>query len=414
MNGSGAMDSFDVVIVGGGLIGSCLACALAPLGYSVALIEAVSREVGDQPSFDDRTLALSRSSCAILQGIGVWPHIEQHATPIRRIIVTELGRPGRVELDPAETGLSEFGHVVEARRFGAALIRRMEQEEGIEIICPATVQQIERTGDSVDVDISVDAGLRRIKGSLLVAADGAFSTIRRLLDIPTREHDYRQTAVICNIVPEVHHAGRAFERFTPTGPFAILPHVGDRCGLVWSVDREAADRLMALTDDAFLAEAHERFGDELGAFQRMGLRSQYPLRLVRATRDTSERVIILGNAAHAIHPVGAQGFNLGCRDVAVLAEVLSTDRGGDPGAPQVLRRYSGWRRPDHDTTIGLSDGLTRLFSNPSWLASSLRSAGLIAHGLLPALRRRLAAGAMGYRGRVPSLARGESLRARQP
>ena len=169
MNGSGAMDSFDVVIVGGGLIGSCLACALAPLGYSVALIEAVSREVGDQPSFDDRTLALSRSSCAILQGIGVWPHIEQHATPIRRIIVTELGRPGRVELDPAETGLSEFGHVVEARRFGAALIRRMEQEEGIEIICPATVQQIERTGDSVDADISVDARQRRIKGSLLVA-----------------------------------------------------------------------------------------------------------------------------------------------------------------------------------------------------------------------------------------------------
>ena len=173
-----------------------------------------------------------------------------------------------------------------------------------------------------------------------MAADGAFSTIRRLLDIPTREHDYRQTAVICNIVPEVHHAGRAFERFTPTGPFAILPHAGDRCGLVWSVDREAADRLMALTDDAFLAEARERFGDELGAFQRMGRRSQYPLRLVRATRDTSERVIILGNAAHAIHPVGAQGFNLGCRDVAVLAEVLATDRGGDPGAQQVLRRYS--------------------------------------------------------------------------
>jgi 2-octaprenyl-6-methoxyphenol hydroxylase len=400
--------SFDVIIAGGGLIGASLACALAPLGLSVAVVEPIARDLDSQPSFDDRTLALSRSSCRILEGIGVWRFLQADATPIRRIIVTEMGRPGRVVLDPAETGLTEFGHVVEARRFGAALQQAIDGLETVEMLCPASVTRVSPSPEEIMVGVESDGVETEYRARLLVAADGAFSAIRGLLGIAATEHDYEQTAVICNIVPEFPHEGRAFERFTPTGPFAVLPHAGDRCGLVWSVSRSEAERLMALNEEAFLAEANRRFGAELGVLTRMGQRNAYPLRLVRATRDIDERVVILGNAAHAIHPVGAQGFNLGCRDVAVLAELLA-DRSGDPGAPEILRRYSDWRRPDHEQTIGLSDGLTRLFANGSMMASSLRSAGLIAHALLPSLRRRLAAGAMGYRGRIPRLAQGRSL-----
>ena len=408
MNARAGHPDFDVIIAGGGLIGCTLACALGSLGLEVAVVEPVERELESQPSFDDRTLALSRSSCRSLDGIGVWEHLRADATPIRRIIVTEMGRPGRVVLDPAETGLGEFGHVVEARRFGVALHQAMARLDSVQMLCPAAVTRLSQNTEEVQVGIELGDGERDYRARLLVAADGAFSSIRSLLDIPVTEYDYEQTAVICNFIPQYAHEGRAFERFTSTGPFAVLPHVGERCGLVWSVSRAEAERLMALAERDFLTEATDRFGSELGAFTRMGRRSAYPLRLLRAERDIDQRVAIIGNAAHAIHPVGAQGFNLGCRDVAVLAELLAESR-DDPGDPETLRRYSEWRRPDHEATIGLSDGLTRLFSNSSMMASSLRSAGLIAHALLPSLRRRLAAGAMGYRGRIPMLAKGRAL-----
>jgi len=401
--------AYDVAIVGGGLIGASLACALGPMGYRVALIEAVSYQAPAQPSFDDRTLALSRSSCSILQGLGVWAKLQTGATPIRRIIVTEQGRPGRVVLDPGELGLSSFGHVVEARSFGAALQETMAGLQRVDLLSPVTVSGIEQADDVVRLATEADGLSGELEARLLVAADGASSTVRRLLEIPARQHDYGQTAVICNIAPERPHAGRAFERFTRTGPFAILPHIGDRCGLVWTVATGEAEHLLAMADEAFLVAARQRFGGALGDFVRLGRRSAYPLKLVRAARDTHHRVVILGNAAHAIHPVGAQGFNLGCRDVAVLAELLAGDTGGDPGAPRILNAYSGWRRPDQDTTIALSDGMARLFANPSPAASLLRSAGLIAHALAPPLRRRLAAGAMGYRGRIPRLAQGLAL-----
>jgi 2-octaprenyl-6-methoxyphenol hydroxylase len=414
MNVAADKDCYDVAIAGGGLIGASLACALAPLGLRTVVIESVSRELPDQPSFDDRTLALSRSSCRILEGIGVWAVLRDDATPIRRIIVTELGRPGRVVLDPAELGLREFGHVVEARRFGAAVQRRMSEQADIELRCPVTVRGIQRDTGHVTIETEGEDGGDRVRARLLVAADGACSTVRRLLSIDVEERNYRQTAVICNFEPELHHEGRAFECFTRTGPFAVLPHADNRCGLVWSVSSDEAERLLSLPEDEYLLAARRRFGPELGDFVRMGRRSAYPLKLVRARRDTDERVVILGNAAHAIHPVGAQGFNLGCRDVAVLAELLAGLGAGDPGSARVLEKYSAWRRPDHEETIRLSDGLVRVFANPTPLASALRRAGFLAHALLPVLRRRLSVGAMGYRGRIPRLAQGLPLHGASP
>lgn len=399
----------DIAIVGGGLAGASLAVALAPLGYAIKVIEAVAYKAAAQPSYDDRTLAISHSSCRILSSIGLWESLEADATAIRKIYVTELKRPGRVVLDPAEMGLSEFGHVVEARSFGAAVTSKMDQTDNIDVISPARVKDIEIGGPRTRLRLETDNGSEELQARLVVAADGANSFIRNHLQIPTQSRDYGQTAVICNITPETAHEGRAYECLTDTGPFAVLPHTGKRCGLVWTVATDKATEITGLDDATFISLAEKRFGTQLGAFTKVGKRSAYPLKLVRSTEDIRERLVILGNAAHAIHPIGAQGFNLALRDAAVLAEVLADDEHGDPGETGLLYTYSQWRRQDQRATIMASDGMARLFAHPSVFAAGLRTTGLIAHAILPSLRRKSAIKAMGYRGRVPRLALGEPL-----
>ena len=400
----------DIAIVGGGLAGASLAVALAPLGYDIKVIEAVAYKAPEQPSYDDRTLALSHSSCRILSGIGLWEPLEADATAIRKIFITELDRPGRVVLDSAEMGLSEFGHVVEARRFGVAVTGLLAQTANIELVSPASVEDIQLGTNTNRLSLGTATGALDLEARLVVAADGANSFIRERLNIPTKKRDYGQTAIICNVTPEVEHAGRAFECLTDTGPFAVLPHTGKRCGLVWSVASATANELLELDDETFLERAQARFGMQLGAFIKAGRRTAYPLKLVRATEDIRERLVILGNAAHAIHPIGAQGFNLALRDVAALAEVLADDDPGDPGDTGLLHTYSGWRAKDQRDTIAASDGMTRLFSNTSPIAAGLRTTGLIMHAMSLSLRRQSAIKAMGYRGRVPRLALGEPLR----
>lgn len=398
-------------------MGASLACALAPLGLRIAVLEAVSFRAQSQPSYDDRTLALSASSCAILKTLELWADLAGNATAIRRILVSELGRPGRVVMDPAELGLEAFGHVVEAREFGRAVLARVPDLPGVDYLCPASVGGLESVADGIRLRYTLedDGSCREscLDASLLVGADGANSFVREQLGIEAQHHDYGQTAIICNITPERHHEGRAFELFTPTGPFAVMPHVEGRCGLIWCVSSEQAAAQMNRDDADYLGAAQARFGDELGRFLKIGRRSSYPLRLVRADRDTAPRAVILGNAAHAIHPIGAQGFNLGLRDAAVLAEVLADglrQHGSSVlGDPVLLQRYSEWRRVDQDGTIEYSDGMARLFASDSAIVSSARAAGLFAHAVVPALRRRMALKAMGYRGRTPRLALGEPL-----
>ena len=409
----GAANQYDVAIIGGGLVGASLACALAPLGLKIALVEAVPFRASSQPSYDDRTLALSASSCQILKGLGIWPLLEGNATPIREIHVCELDRPGRVVLTPGELGLDRFGHVVEARVFGAAVTGLLPDLENLDILCPASIVSLKPGKDAARIVLENDGEQEQLAARLVVAADGAHSFIRESLGIATERHDYQQTAVICNITPEQAHRGRAFECFTPSGPFAVMPHVSGRCGLIWCVHSDDAAALLDLPEQEFLCGARERFGDMLGDFIKSGRRSSYPLRLVRAREDIRRGVVILGNAAHAIHPVGAQGFNLGLRDVAVLAEVLYDEifAGNERhiGSMEVLQRYSQWRAPDQQGTIAQTDGLARMFANPSPLAAAVRTAGLFAYALLPPLRRQLAVKAMGFRGDIPRLALGEPL-----
>jgi len=409
------MSQYDVAIIGGGLVGASLACALAPLGLKIVLVEAVAFRAASQPSYDDRTLALSASSCQILKGLGIWPSLEANATPIREIHVRELDRPGRVVMKPGELGLDRFGHVVEARVFGGTVMQLLPALDNVDVLCPASVGALTVDEDLARIVYESGETQGELEAKLVVGADGANSFIRETLGIQTEQHDYGQTAVICNVTPERAHDGRAFECFTPTGPFAVMPHVGGRCGLIWCVASDEAPALLDLAEEEFLRKAHARFGDTLGKFLKVGRRSSYPLRLVRASEDIRPRVVILGNAAHAIHPVGAQGFNLGLRDVAVLSEVLHDDMspGGeqDPGNMNLLRRYSEWRLPDQQGTIAYSDGLARMFSNPSPFAAVARTAGLFAYALMPPLRRQMAVRAMGFRGSIPRLALGESLSA---
>lgn len=404
---------YDVAIVGGGLVGASLACALEPLGLKVALIEAVSFRAPSQPSYDDRTLALSASSCRILEGLGIWPALESNATPIRQIQVREFARPGRVIMDPDELGLDRFGHVVEARVFGAAMMERIPSLENLDFLSPASVTRIDTGEERVTIDYESDGGEGRVEASLLVGADGANSFVRKSLGIEVEKHDYRQTAIICNITPEQEHRGRAFECFTPDGPFAVMPHVNGRCGLIWCVPTARTTEMLEMPEQTFLKMAQARFGNHLGAFLKIGRRSSYPLRLVRALEDTRPRAVILGNAAHAIHPIGAQGFNLGLRDAAVLAELLCEEsrKEAEPdfGNAVTVRRYSRWREKDQKGTIAYSDGLARIFSNRSRLTMAARTAGLLAHAFVPSLRRQLAIRAMGYRGRTPRLATGDPL-----
>lgn len=408
--------SHDVAIVGGGLVGASLACALAPLGYRVAVIEAVAPRAVAQPSYDDRALALGEASCRILAGLGLWEALAGAATPIRRVIVSELGRPGRVELHPEEVGLERFGCVVEARAFGAAVSARLDELDAVEVIRPARVTRVGSPGAVRDLEVAQDeGGTRVVQAALVAGADGVDSTLRELLGLPARVKDYGQSAVICNVTPAQAHGGRAYERLTPTGPCALLPHQGDRMGLVWCAPTAEAEALMALDDDAFLARATARSGGELGALGRAGRRSAYPLRQVLAQRLDQPRALLVGNAAHAIHPAGAQGFNLGLRDVAALAEILHAHgaRTGerDPGAEAVLRDYREWRAADLRATAAWADALVSVFALASPVAGLARSLGLLAHAVSPALRRRLASRAMGFGGRVPRLALGESLEA---
>jgi 2-octaprenyl-6-methoxyphenol hydroxylase len=425
--GQEGASTYDTLIVGGGLVGASLALALAQIGLRVCVVEASAAREASPPSFDDRTLALGAASCGILRGLGLWEALEDSATPIRQVIVSELDRPGRVNLDAAESGRDSFGHVVEARAFGAVVLQRLAAEDAVTMrwetrvtgVQPPTEdppdprEQQYRPADRQPVLVEVDGanGPEVLRAPLLVAADGTDSLVRNALGIDARQKDYGQTAVICNVVPEERHRDRAFERMTPTGPFALLPHVGERCGLVWCAPSDEAATLLALSDEEFLARATERSGAVLGRLQRAGRRSAYPLRLLLPEADVVGRVVVLGNAAHAIHPAGAQGFNLGLRDVAVLAEVLAADGHppADPGAPELLAEYARWRRPDREATVAWTDGLVSLFGSERLLVRALRSVGLLAHALAPPLRRRMASEAMGFRGRVPRLAGGEPL-----
>jgi 2-octaprenyl-6-methoxyphenol hydroxylase len=406
---------FDIAIVGGGMVGASLAAALAPLGLKLALVEAVPHDSASQPSFDERTTALSNGSRRILDTLGVWPGVSSLATPIRKIHVSDQGRFGFARIDAAEQGLTAMGYVVPNRALGAALWSRLQASANVHVSCPAEVVRVTAGGHAVTLEIAQAGAAARFDTKLVVAADGVQSAVRSAFGVEAESRDYEQTAVITTVLPQRFHDHVAYERFTGSGPLALLPLEGGRCTLVLTLNRATAEAAMAWSDQEFLAEVQRRFGFRLGRFLKVGRRVQYPLSLTRAARTSAERCVIVGNAAQGLHPVAGMGFNLGLRDVASLAELIAERRDEpsfDAGAASLLAEYDAWRAADRGGVIAFTDGLVRMFANPSSVVQRLRNVGLLAFDLLPpakAALSRLSTGAGGG-ARVPKLARGVALR----
>jgi 2-octaprenyl-6-methoxyphenol hydroxylase len=402
--------SFDVAIVGGGMVGATLAAALAPLKLRVALIEAIPHNAAAQPSFDERTTALSNGSRRILETIGVWPALNALATPIAKIHVSDQGRFGFARIDAREQGLDAMGYVVPNRALGSALWSRLSSAE-IKVFCPAEVSQLSANDEKVNIEIAEAGAKIAIDAKLIVAADGAQSVVRSAFGVAAQVRDYGQTAVITTVLPQRFHDNVAYERFTRDGPLALLPLDGGRCTLVLTLTNDAAQSALAWSDAQFLAEVQRRFGFRMGRFLKVGRRVPYPLSLTQSERTSAPRCVIIGNAAQGLHPVAGMGFNLGLRDVASLAELIaeSARRGADLGSRELLSEYDAWRSADRGGVIAFTDGLVRIFSNPLSSVRRLRNLGLLAFDLLPPAKSALSRLSTGGGGRVPKLARGVAL-----
>ena len=403
MRGMSRDDGFDhdILILGGGLVGSALACALDGRGWRVGQVEASAPSAG-APGFDERKLALAAASLNALAALDVLPRLATPPAPIRRVHVSRAGDFGAVRLEAAEMGHEAFGGVVLARELGEALESRLATVQGLERHRPATVLEVKPDADGPRVRLDPASGGRELRARLLVAADGSRSLARTALGIGASEHDYGQTLVVCSLATERAPDGTAWERFTDQGPVALLPMAGGHYGAICAVAREQADAVLALSDAAYADYFQQRFGWRAGRVRRVGKRSGYPLARIVADRLVAPRAVLMGNAAQSIHPIGAQGFNLGLRDALALAQRLE---GGDPGDAARLADYAQSRREDRERTLAFSDGLARATANDGFPMHVLRSLGLLALGHLPGLAAPLAAGAMGYRGQVPKLSR---------
>lgn len=410
------MQHYDLVIAGGGLVGGSLACALTGCGLRIAVVEAVPAAAVHQPSYDERVIALSWGSRLIFEAIGLWPMIAPEAEPIRRVHVSDRGHWGKVRIDPAELGVEALGYVVPARAMGVAIRARLEGAADISLLCPARLLGHSVLNDRVECEIAQEGGSRKLSGALLVAADGGDSAVRERYSLKVKEERYAQDAVITTVTPERPQPGVAYERFTDTGPLALLPMTEGRYSVVWTCLSEQAEELLGLSDGAFLARLQQRFGFRLGRFTQVGARRAYPLRLVLTHDPVRERVVLIGNAAHTLHPVAGQGFNLGLRDAAALADAIrqGVRAGADLGGAAILSDYRALRGDDQPSTARLTDLLARLFVSDWGPLLGTRNLAMFALDLTPAARRRLALRFMGLDGRRARAAYGVGSQISQP
>ena len=394
----------DVLIVGGGLVGASLAIALEPLGLDVAMVEATP--TGQMPQvFDQRNLSFAEATVNALTALGVMPLLRAASGSIRRIHISRAGDFGRILLEARAHGRDEFGRVVVARDFGEALEARLSQLKTLTRYRPARFVGLEAADASLRAVRVADAGGERVlRTRLLVAADGNRGQVREALGIGARQHDYGQTLLVTRLRTQRAPDGTAYERLTAHGPTALLPRGDGHFGLVHGVAREDAAQVAGLDDAGFLARVQDHFGWRAGRFLSVGPRSAYPI--IGCVADTliAPRAVLVGNAAQSLHPLGAQGFNLGLRDALTLAESIAASP-VDAGSDRVLLTHATRRADDRTRTLAFSDGLARLTANDAALLRPLRSAGLVAGGAMDWVQGWLVGGAMGYRGDVPALCR---------
>ncbi|MFG0805837.1 2-octaprenyl-6-methoxyphenyl hydroxylase [Pseudomonas fluvialis] len=389
------MSRVQIAIVGGGLVGASLALALQQgalqRGWQIVLIEPFAPGSDYQPSYDARSSALSYGTRQIYERLGLWPLIAPRAEPIDSIHVSDRGHFAAARLCAADEGVPALGYVVENAWLGHCLWQALDKRV-VQWRCPAQVESLQPLADGYALQL---ADGQRLECDLAILADGGRSNLREQLGIAVRATPYGQTALIANVSPAEPHANQAFERFTDAGPMALLPLSDNRCALVWTRPHDEALRLQQLDERAFLGELQEAFGYRLGALRQVGSRHLYPLTLIEAEEQVRSHLVLLGNAAHSLHPIAGQGYNLSLRDVLALADTLLA---GDPrnlGTLPVLQAYVQAQRLDQDMTVGFSDRVTRLFSNAQPLLVSGRNLGLLGLDLLPPAKRWFARQAMG-------------------
>ncbi|MDN5937274.1 MAG: 2-octaprenyl-6-methoxyphenyl hydroxylase, partial [Salinisphaera sp.] len=382
---------FDVLIIGGGLVGASLACALAGSGRRIGLVEAHPFDAGGtaQPSFDERTTALAWGSRRLYEQWGLWAGLAAQAAPIRALHVSQRGHLGVTRVHREDYGVEALGYVIPNRVLGRVLFERVRGQDAVELLAPMHFVGQAQGQDARAVTLR-DAQCREqtLHARLVVGADGANSQVRRALGIAASTRDYDQSAVVTTVGCERHHADTAYERFTPDGPIALLPRGQNACVAVWTGPSQDARRRCQQDEGAFLGDLQAAFGYRLGAMQRVGARLAYPLSRLVCPRPLAARAVLVGNAGHTLHPAAAQGFNLALRDVAVLARLLSVP--GDPGAADLIEAWFEARRPDQQRVSSFTDAIVRLFSNRVPGLGAARGLGLLGLELFPDIKHGMA------------------------
>ncbi|HKL78023.1 MAG TPA: FAD-dependent monooxygenase [Gammaproteobacteria bacterium] len=399
---------YDVIILGGGMVGAAVAAALAATPLRVAVVEA--RPQAEQPASDSRRVsALTAGTVNILQSLGVWAAVAEADTqPITGMTVWDGERAGTISFGAAETGLDSLGAMAHNATVAQALQAATTGVANVDWYCPARWNALERDVDRARLNVTTDEGRFALSAALVVGADGRDSALRDTVAIPTVGWSYGQSAVVAAIRPQRPHRGRAYQRFLRGGPLALLPLPQGLSSLVWSVPSPRAEGLLDLDDAAFADRLYRAFGPELGTLEVAGPRGAFPLRLEHARRYADQRVVLVGDAAHAIHPLAGLGLNLGLRDAAELGETLAAAHlaGEDLGGGEVLGRYQRARRVDNWMVSAYTDGFHRLFANDSQVLGTVRSLGLNLVDRAVPVKRLLMRQGMGLLGRTGRLGRG--------
>ena len=394
------------------MVGASLAVALIPLKLKVGLVDAYEFGMAEQPSYDDRSIALSYGSSRIFAGMGLWDELEFKTTSIQKIHVSDRGHFGATRLSAEKEKVPALGYLVESRVLGKQLYDVLAESD-IDQIIPASVIATQETENGLQVTLLKDKKETTLTTKLLVAADGTQSKIRELAGIGMKRSDYHQAAVVANVSTEKPHQNQAFERFANTGPIALLPLSDNRCSLVWTHDTKNGttelDDTLALDDKGFLKKLGDEFGYRLGKFTKVGKRSSFPLALVTSDKNTAPHTVIIGNASHTMHPVAGQGPNFALRGIAVLADLIAK-HADDLDADELLQAYESQRAGDVKTTVRYTDSLVKLFSNDNFLLGHARAGGLLAVDRISPLRKLFTRQSMGVNYRQSRLARGLKLR----
>lgn len=398
MNSDTAYD-YDIIIAGGGAVGAALACALDhKQNHELRIAIVESKPPTTEHDDNGKGLALSLTTKHILENIGIWCDLQQHANPIKSIHVSDQYHFGRVLITANTMGIPALGYVVRANELSKAFMQYFTDCQNITLISPATLFEIDRSEYATKVTIDINGSHQQLTSKVLIGADGINSKTRKILNIATKVKDYQQTAIVSQLSAEYPHHDTAYERFTNTGPLALLPQPQQRFVLVLTVPTEQANSYLQMDENNFLSTVAQRFGKRLGKFSALSQRHSHPLKMSIATQQIRHRAVIIGNAAHSLHPNASQGFNLGLRDAVTLAEILLIAHRNkqDIGALATLNHYLDARINDQQRVINFTDKLTRYFYNDHPGRIITRNIAMLAIDLIPAIKRHFTRRAMGY------------------